>query len=385
MPDLETTIAAHVRRIAPLAPESSIGSAAEFLRMAATPFVVVCEGSRPVGVIGETELSAAVAAGCSPEEPVRHHVSSDLPTLAPDAKPETAAKAIHEAGRGAAAVVGQDGRYLGIVTAGDLIARSPLPLLPTFIGGMATPFGVYLTTGFVSAGRGSWALVATGALLFTLFLAANALAAGVAWLADSFLGLGLVQMFLSSTVPDPPVWSTLATHSLTALAFLMLLRTIPLSAIHGAEHKVVHAIERQEQLSLEVVRRMPRVHARCGTNLAAGAVLFLSLAGVAYSPEWQPVGMLGALLATVALWRPLGQGLQRFATTREPSDRQIEQAIEAGKELLAKARRAGDPRASFPTRLVNSGVLQILLGALLCATAVDLLERLLGFTLPVLG
>lgn len=385
MPDPETTIAAHVRRIAPLAPENSIGSAAEFLRMAATPFAVVCDGNRPVGIIGETELSVAVATGCSPEEPVRNHMAVDLPAVGPDASPEQAATAIREAGRGAAAVVGEEGRYLGIVTAGDLIKRSPLPLLPTFIGGMATPFGVYLTTGFVSAGQGSWALVATGALLFVLFLAANAIAAGVAWVADSLLGVGALGLFTVGTTPDPSQWLRLAAHSVAAIAFLLLLRTIPLSAIHGAEHKVVHAIEKQERLSLEVVRRMPRVHARCGTNLAAGAALFLMLAGVGYAPEWQPIGLLGALFATVALWRPLGQGLQRLATTREPSDRQIEQAIEAGKDLLVKARKAGDPRAPFPTRLVNSGVLQILLGALLCATVVDLLERLLGFSLPVLG
>jgi uncharacterized protein YqhQ len=41
---------------------------------------------------------------------------------------------------------------------------------------------------------------------------------------------------------------------------------------------VVHAIERGEPLVLEVVRRMPRVHPRCGTNLVAGIALFLGLA-----------------------------------------------------------------------------------------------------------
>src|SRR2546423_10530097 len=57
--------------------------------------------------------------------------------------------------------------------------------------------------------------------------------------------------------------------------FLLFVRALPLVQYHAAEHQAVHAMERGEPLDPEIVRRMPRVHPRCGTNIMAGGMVFL--------------------------------------------------------------------------------------------------------------
>ncbi len=63
-------------------------------------------------------------------------------------------------------------------------------------------------------------------------------------------------------------------------------------------------------------------------------------------------------------WRRLGAGLQRWITTRRPSDRQLAKALVVGQALLDKLRARPRARASFPRRLWNSGFPQVLSGFL---------------------
>src|SRR5438270_13233654 len=109
-----------------------------------------------------------------------------------------------------------------------------------------------------------------------------------------------------------PVWQILP----VAILFIGM-RLLPLSGIHAAEHKVVHAIERGEALVPEVVSRMPRVHPRCGTNLWAGATIFLGI----FSLPWldNASRLLIAAIVTFVLWRPVGQLMQGPVHTRPPS------------------------------------------------------------------
>src|SRR5690606_35007100 len=134
------------------------------------------------------------------------------------------------------------------------------------------------------------------------------------------------------------------------LVFLAGLRFAPLAGIHAAEHKVVHAIERGEELIPSVVKRMPRVHPRCGTNLAVGAMVFLGIM------SWEAIGevelrLLAALLVTVIVWRPLGTLMQYYVTTREPNEKQIAMGIRSGKALLEKAVYAPQARATIFRRI----------------------------------
>jgi hypothetical protein len=207
---------------------------------------------------------------------------------------------------------------------------------------------VYLTNGAVSGGAGGFGLFCTGALLAGLFL--------VSHLPLDPLYDFLVKYGWRGSVADA-VLSTLGIG-----LFLLLMRLIPLSGTHGAEHMVVHAIERGEELTPDIVRRMPRVHPRCGTNLAAGATLFMGISGAAWIP-WPEVRDLVAILATLMLWRPLGSLLQQYVTTRPPSEKQIQSAIRAANELMERYSQSRVAVPSIPQRLLRSGLMHVLLGS----------------------
>ena len=119
---------------------------------------------------------------------------------------------------------------------------------------------------------------------------------------------------------------------------------------HGAEHKTIAAYEDGGPLTVEKVRRMSRLHPRCGTNylflVAFISILFYSLVG--FTGHWALKSLLKiALLPLVAgasyevlkaaaktdnpiarVVRWPGMMLQHI-TTREPEDSMIEIAITA--------------------------------------------------------
>jgi hypothetical protein len=232
---------------------------------------------------------------------------------------------------------------------------------------MATPFGVYLTNGTVSGGASHLAVVATGAVLFLLLFLANLATMGVHTLIRPL-----------DWSPQLQAWVLGAT---ALILFLVGIRAIPLSGTHAAEHMVVHAIERGEPLVPEVVRRMPRVHPRCGTNIAAGASLFLGLA----TSDWiadQQLRLLLAALVTLAFWRPLGATIQFFVTTKPPTDRQILDGIRAGEQLLRRIMDAPVGPSPVFVRVMNSGLIQIMLGSMLMYYVIQLIAFVLGFREP---
>jgi uncharacterized protein YqhQ len=119
---------------------------------------------------------------------------------------------------------------------------------------------------------------------------------------------------------------------------------------HGAEHKSINAFESGVELSVEAVRRHTTRHARCGTSfllvvMILSIVVFIFMgrpesvverlrrllavpliAGLSYEIIKLAGKRKGGLLMRV-MTAP-GLALQRF-TTREPSDDQIEVALEA--------------------------------------------------------
>jgi len=125
---------------------------------------------------------------------------------------------------------------------------------------------------------------------------------------------------------------------------------------HGAEHKSIFAFEDGVELSVENVRRYPRLHPRCGTSFLL-IVMLVSIAVFSLIPKLWPfylkAGSRVILLPMIAgisyeflKWsamndrHPLvrmviapGLALQRL-TTREPDDSQLEVAIRAMNEAL---------------------------------------------------
>jgi CBS domain-containing protein len=363
---LTLPVGALLRPTPKLAPEDSIEAAAACLREHGISLVPIAENGLFVGVLTEHDLARSLAAGLEPCESVSLAMSHGK-IVAPYLSGGEALELIEVSQSPALVVVDDTRRVLGILNPSDLIPRRRPNLRPPTIGGMATPFGVYLTTGTVNGGVAQWALVFTGLVM------------GLLWMVSAIVTNFVANRYLTHA----PDW--LAGDAMLVMLvgiFMIGMRLIPLSGIHAAEHQTVHAIERGEDLSLEIVRRMSRVHPRCGTNLAAGAYLFMGIVSAA-PPADAAIYAGGAFVATLLFWRRIGSVLQYYVTTRPATDRQLELGIAAGKDLLEKYSRSRVTAPSIPQRLWNSGLFHVMAGASLCYGLVRLLEMVLHVDLGV--
>jgi hypothetical protein len=301
-------------------------------------------------VVTESTLAEALARGCGPYDPVTVALDTKTPTIQSHETGAEALRKISESGTSSLLVVDSTGRGIGIVSASDLYPKQPYSPKPPAVGGMATPFGVYLTNGAIGAGVPYWALMSTGAVMFGL-------------VAFGGVAQELLMHYTQAGKVGPynPAWD------LFPIVFLFLgMRLLPLAGIHAAEHKVVHAIERGEPLVPEVVERMPRVHPRCGTNLFVGATIFGIVLSTPYIAD-QSLRIVLAAVATFLLWQPLGSAMQWAVTTRPPSKKHVEMGIKSGKELLEKYRMIRNPSPNPLQRIWNSGMVHVLSGFLICS------------------
>ncbi len=344
----------------------SLKTAAEALREAGASLILVTEDGIYRGVLTQRDIASALAEGALPTDPVGLH-AVERGTFSPSALGAEALRALVGAGVGEAAVVDPDGRPLGVLLAGSLLGGPTASVSPPVVGGMATPLGVYLTSGGISAGAPRWALILTGMAMFAL------------------VSLGhFVEIGARKLLPvELPLLADYALGILPLALFILLFRLTPLAGIHAAEHMAVNAIERHEPLVPEVVARMPRVHIRCGTNLAVGASLFI---GISMTPwiAYPEVRLLVALLATMFLWKPLGTFAQLYVTTRRPNARQIESGIRAGRALLERYAQTGRVQPSIPARIWNSGLLHVMTGSFLMYGIVYGVGTLFGFDLAAI-
>jgi CBS domain-containing protein len=361
---LNEPVVVFMRPIMSLNSESSLERAANSLR---GPFhaIPVVDGKELVGVVTDRTLADALAKGISPYEPVESATTKKFGSIL---KGETGASALRRFNEGefdSLLVLDSDQRVLGVLTASDLYPKPVHATKPPLVGGMATPFGVYLTNGAFGVGVKWWALSATGALMFVLFaigafLTEPATALFVKWGAQ-----GNADTYASV---------------LPLLTLFIGMRLLPLSGIHAAEHKVVHAIERGEPLVPEVVDRMSRVHPRCGTNLWAGATVFFGILGIPLYDVYTRA--VAAIIATLFLWRPLGSATQWLFTTRPPNRKQLEMGIKSGNELLEKYRLVRNAYPNVFQRLWNSGMAYVLLGFAICEGLSAGIAWLFHYNLP---
>jgi len=163
-------------------------------------------------------------------------------------------------------------------------------------------------------------------------------------------------------------WQSLAEGLLRIVIFLLYIITISrirdiqrVFQYHGAEHKVIHAYEAGEDLTVANAQRHTTLHPRCGTAFLL-IVMVLTILVYSLLPPmgiWARIGSRILLLPLVAglgyeilklssrnLQRPLiraliapGLWLQRL-TTREPGDDQVEVAISALQAVLAQEEAA---------------------------------------------
>ncbi|MBX3118498.1 MAG: DUF1385 domain-containing protein [Fimbriimonadaceae bacterium] len=359
-------ISALVRTTTALEPWESLARAAKLFRETVFDRLPVVEEDRVVGVVTQQSLALALAGGAIFEEPVSLAMVTDAPTITPLATGAEALRMMAETGVPELIVVDKDGFLIGMICAGDLADSGPRYITPPMVGGMATPFGVYLTTGSLRAGASGFALVTTGMLLFSMLFVTQ-------WtsilLADWLLSQGLSIRWVANIEQGLPI-----------ILFLVAIKAIPLSSIHAAEHMVVNAIERGEPLQPSIVKRMPRVHPRCGTNVAVGLTLFLGISTTPWIPYYE-VRVLAGLMAAMFLWRPLGGLMQLLVTTKTPKDRHVAMGIQAGTELLEKFRTTRG-RTTVATRIYNSGMLHVITGSMLFYGFLQLISWLFKINLP---
>ena len=389
--DLDPRLISVARPARAVTPGARIGFVAEVLRVSPYRVVPVVDAHpssandddappRLLGLIREEDvLRALLAAPDGPERArLRESPAGPLVTPAtvfvtPSTRTSEAAALLDTSGADALPVVDARGAYLGLVARSDLVQDLVRPFKPPLVGGMATPLGVYLTTGQASGGVGALALMLSGLVLFSLHVVAQSVAfAGESCLRAAALLGG--PAFLSALLPGLHTFVGEVVPLLVQLAlFLLLLRLSPVAGYHAAEHQVVHALERSEPLAVETVRAMPRVHPRCGTNLVAGGLL-LTLGAAVFAPllrrvvgesDSEMAGYVLAALPALVWWRSVGGWLQQHFTTRPATDAQIESGIRAARELLRAHDRA--PFAPLRGRRVlwrfwRMGFLQIMTG-----------------------
>lgn len=358
---LALPVAAHMRSTEFLHPEDSIARAGALLRSTAYPMVPILREGECIGAVSEASFALALAEGESLDSPCLRAIMVP-PVIGPRETGTEALRQLTLEPLAAFLVLDDQRRLMGIISASDLTDEGRRMPTPHQIGGMATPFGVYLTTGSVSGGVSHWALFSVGAMLFLLF----ALSDRAGWAVADAMGDSPFAMYAG-------IW-------LPVVLFLGAIRLLPLAGTHAAEHMVVHAIERGEQLKPEIVRRMPRVHPRCGTNLAVAATIFLGLFNWPWTPH-QDLRLIAALLVTVTVYRPLGSMVQLLITTKPPNDQQIESGIRAGKELLHRYRVTMGPQASPFQRILNSGMLHVMGGSTTTYGLLYGLGKIFGFEL----
>jgi len=296
-------------------------------------------------------------------------------------------------------VVDRAGICRGVVTRADVMSAIFGVTTPPRVGGLATPLGVFLTTGSVRGGAGNLGLFLTGATLVILFLVASLLTNLVALGLERWLHWPLLPLSVARDVKANEAYARGAVSGAGSILiavvqiaiFFVLLRLAPLTGTHAAEHMVVHAIEDGDELTPQRVATKPRVHPRCGTNLMA--LVFIALAGfwliTAVESLLGSVGFTAAVLALLFIiyfmWRGVGAGIQRFLTTKRPSRRQLENGIGAGLQLLARYQQRPAYRAGGLARLWNMGIIQVVAGFICTWLAADYLSSWLHLGLFPFG
>ncbi len=386
-----TTLNSVIRSSSFLAVGDTVYRAIEMLRDSVVDTVPVLDSyERLQGVISARDLTPLLA-GTGTErtdtdaaliEPITQWMRRPGAVGRADMSPAEAREALADSGETALVVLDDSDRYVGVLTLADLLIPDPTPPRPASVGGMATPWGVYLTNGSLQAGVGNGALLGSGAVLGTLLALSYIMVAGGAWALQKGFGWPLYKLWLA----EAPAQITLANLGWFILQgaslplFLLLMRALPLAGYHAAEHQVVHAMERSEPLHPEVVRRMPRVHPRCGPNLMAGALVFSLVSkmlpalhiGLGASDS----AVLGAV-AALFTWRSVGAFLQQHFTTRPATDRQIAAGIAAARDLDYKYLSTVLRRPTLFRRFWCMGMPQMMIGSTIAATTLLYMSDLL--------
>jgi uncharacterized protein YqhQ len=143
------------------------------------------------------------------------------------------------------------------------------------------------------------------------------------------------------------------------LGYLVLISRMPdirrVFQYHGAEHMTIHALEHDDPLTVDAVRKYPTAHQRCGTEFLV-VVIILSIIAFSLVGRQPPLIMVASRLLLIPVIAAVGYEILRFGakyrrnplvkvlmypgilvqmiTTKRPTDDMIEVAIVSMQEAL---------------------------------------------------
>lgn len=391
------------RPVPPVPLNATLGAVLHALRVNQVSWLPVLDGVKMAGLVTEAAIAERVAAvpDLADTEIILGLVEAPDAVLDPGQSLADAAAVFTETGTAMLPVLTWDGRYLGCLKRIELAMAQAGRLYPPRVGGMATPLGVYLTTGAVSGGVGVVGLVLAGMALAAMLWVAQALLAVilavVVHVTHASVPLGVYNVLMEHPVAGGPVlarlYMLLLLISLIAV-YLIIMRLAPrLAGYHAAEHQTVNAMEAGEDLKQATVARMPRVHPRCGTNLVALAMMSmmafnLFAAWLATRPTMTEMDsglflLLAGFIVILFTWRRVGGWMQQHYTTRPATPRELDSGIAAGEDVVRRHLAASArPTPTLAMRIWRMGLLQAFAGALLASfvlnSGTELLDRLLS-------
>jgi uncharacterized protein YqhQ len=130
---------------------------------------------------------------------------------------------------------------------------------------------------------------------------------------------------------------------------------------HGAEHMTIHALEHNDPLTVNAIRRYPTAHQRSGTEFLV-IVIIISILAFSIVGKQEPIAMVASRILLIPVIAAVGYEILRFGakrrsnpiikalflpgiwvqmiTTKQPTDDMIEVAIVSMEEAL---RADGEP------------------------------------------
>lgn len=343
------------------------------LRRSTCGAVPVLSEGRLVGLVREADLRPARADTSGAPMLVGDVMQAVVAGIPGHAPPQAALQIMDSCAADVLPVMDLSGTYRGLLTRSDVLEAVSGAVTPDRIGGMATPLGVYLTSGSARGGPGDLGLFLTGVALFACVAMATAVVFALTWFISPSRAVDLV--YAVAGLPGAPVpWAWAAVAAALGLFF----RASPLAAYHAAEHQVVNAMERGLALTPERVSQMPRVHPRCGTNLVVVGVAAATIVTV-LGGDVQYVAM--AVIIALFMRFTLGGLVQYLITTKPPGPAEIASGIRAAEQLIERHQATlGRPVGLF-RRVWSMGMIQVALG--LTAPA-WILSKVLGYlNLPI--
>lgn len=384
---MDKGITQYIKGVPVLSRDDTVRRAAGLIQVSEGSTVLVIDRGQLIGTVNERAIAAFIAGNEDSADVLEENISTlmdpNLVFVNSSVTLRQAAQVFQANNVDMLPVIDNFGSYHGVLYRKDAVAVLTRNLRPPSVAGMATPLGVHLTTGAHTSGAGSLGLFLTGVSLMTLMAAASVL---VDWLTKylshfthvnwaAFLASTPLPISLRANLWDLPIYIAIALNTAIMLA---LLRMSAVAGYHAAEHMTVHAIEAGESLTPDVVRKMPRVHPRCGTNLLAGASLFMMITTKLASSQ---TAVLVAMVVVIVGWRSVGSWLQQYATTKPPSEKQLKNGIAAGEELLEKYQDQPNLYVTGFQRIWNMGFLQTSAGMIATTGLIGIIQKLLHVTI----